>query len=171
MTFAKLTSAFFVHVLNWIFFQILLKDRQATERKRELKVCSEKNNKPWYHRVHHLARCIPYHVCCYNSEPYLSIVLFIKKKRSLRTRAKLYLVIKPTIVVLTSIEFLYVNEISVQQRTQLQLAALEVFLPNRNAFVFVASLKIYCTSRRVILRTSCGGIFHCIFCLLVFIKH
>ena len=80
MTFAKLTSAFFVHVLNWIFFQILLKDRQATERKRELKVCSEKNNKPWYHRVHHLARCIPYHVCCYNSEPYLSIVLFIKKK-------------------------------------------------------------------------------------------
>ena len=53
-----------------------------------------------------------------------------------------------------------------------KLAALEVFLPNRNAFAsVVASLKIYCTSRRVILRTSCGGIFHCIFCLLVFIKH
>ena len=32
---------------------------------------------------------------------------------------------------------------------------LEAFLPNRNAFAFVASPKIYCTSRRVILRTSC----------------
>ena len=53
-----------------------------------------------------------------------------------------------------------------------KLAALEVFLPNRNAFAsVVASLKIYCTSRRVILRTSYWGIFHCIFCLLVFIKH
>ena len=53
-----------------------------------------------------------------------------------------------------------------------KLAALEVFLPNRNAFAsVVASLKIYCTSIRVILRTSCWGIFHCIFCLLVFIKH
>ena len=50
-----------------------------------------------------------------------------------------------------------------------KLAALEVFLSNRNAFAsVVASLKIYCTSRRVILRTSCWGIFHCIFC---FIKH
>ena len=53
-----------------------------------------------------------------------------------------------------------------------KLAALEVFLPNRNAFAsVVASLKIYCTSRKVILRTSCWGIFYCIFCLLVFIKH
>ena len=52
-----------------------------------------------------------------------------------------------------------------------ELAELKVFLPNRNAFDFVASLKIHSTSRRVILRTSCGGIFHCIFCLLVFIKH
>ena len=33
-----------------------------------------------------------------------------------------------------------------------KLAALEVFLPNRNAFAFVASLNIYCTSRRVIPR-------------------
>ena len=47
--FAKVTSTFFVHVLNWNFFQILLKGRRATERKRELKVWSEKNNKPWYH--------------------------------------------------------------------------------------------------------------------------
>ena len=53
-----------------------------------------------------------------------------------------------------------------------KLAALEVFLPNRNAFAsVVASLKMYCTSRRVILRTSYSGIFHRIFCLLVFIKH
>ena len=52
-----------------------------------------------------------------------------------------------------------------------KLAALEVFLLNWNAFAFVASLKIYCTSRRVIFRTSCGEIFHCIFCWLVFIKH
>ena len=53
-----------------------------------------------------------------------------------------------------------------------KLAALEVFLPNRNAFAsVVAALKIYCTSRRVILRTSYWGIFHCIFSLLVFIKH
>ena len=36
-----------------------------------------------------------------------------------------------------------------------KLAALEVFLSNRNAFAsVVASLKIYCTSTRVILRTS-----------------
>ena len=33
-----------------------------------------------------------------NSEPYLLIVLFIKKKRSFPTRAKLYLVMKLTIV-------------------------------------------------------------------------
>ena len=35
-----------------------------------------------------------------------------------------------------------------------KLAALEVFLPNRNVFAFVASLKIYCTSRRLNLHTS-----------------
>ena len=49
VTFAELTSTFFVHVLYWNIFQILLKGRRATERKRELKVWSEKNNKPWYH--------------------------------------------------------------------------------------------------------------------------
>ena len=43
-----------------------------------------------------------------------------------------------------------------------KLAASEVFLPNRNAFAFVASLKMFCTSRRVILGTSCWEIFHCI---------
>ena len=55
---------------------------------------------------------------------------------------------------------------------QLENRELEVFLPNRNAFAsVVGSLKIYCTSRKVILRTSCWEIFYCIFCLLVFIKH
>ena len=49
VTFAELTSTFFVHVLYRNIFQILLKGRRATERKRELKVRSEKNNKPWYH--------------------------------------------------------------------------------------------------------------------------
>ena len=44
--------------------------------------------------MHHLARCIPYHVCCYsNSEP--SINCSLKKTRSLRTRA-MYLVINLT---------------------------------------------------------------------------
>ena len=43
-----------------------------------------------------------------------------------------------------------------------KLAAFEVFLLNWNAFAFVASLKIYCTSRRVILRTFCCEIFNCI---------
>ena len=73
----------------------------------------------------------------------------------------------------------HINGIPVRQqdfgstkKLNYKLAALEVFLPNRNAFAsVVASLKIYCTSRRVILRTSYWGIFHCIFCLLVFIKH
>ena len=40
-----------------------------------------------------------------------------------------------------------------------KLAALEVFLPNQNAFAFVASLKIDCTS-------GVGGTFHCIFVYL-----
>ena len=43
-----------------------------------------------------------------------------------------------------------------------KLASLEVFLPNRHAFTFVASLKIYCTSRRVTLGTSFWEISHCI---------
>ena len=48
--------------------------------------------------MHHLARCIPYHVCCYsNSEPYSINRSFYKKNRSLRTRA-MYLVINLTIV-------------------------------------------------------------------------
>ena len=96
MIFAELTSTFFVHLLHWIFFQILLKRRRATERKREFKkVWSEKNNKPWYRLQ---ARCIPYHVCCYynNSEPSINRS-FYKKNRSLGTRA-MYLVINLTIV-------------------------------------------------------------------------
>ena len=36
--FAELTATFFVHVLYQNIFQILLKGRQAIERKRELKV-------------------------------------------------------------------------------------------------------------------------------------
>ena len=51
-----------------------------------------------------------------------------------------------------------------------KLAALEVFLPNQNAFAFVASLKIYCTSRGVISfgggGGGVGGTFHCIFVYL-----
>ena len=60
---------------------------------------SEKNNKPWYHPSASPGSLysLPF-VAISNSEPYLSIVLFIKKKRSLPTRAKLYLVIKLTIV-------------------------------------------------------------------------
>ena len=42
MTFAELTSTFLGHVLYWNIFQILLKGRRTTERKRELKVWSEK---------------------------------------------------------------------------------------------------------------------------------
>ena len=41
-----------------------------------------------------------------------------------------------------------------------KLAASEDLLPNRNAFAFVASLNICCTSRRVILRASLRAIFH-----------
>ena len=49
-------------------------------------------------RAHHLARCIPYHVCCYsNSEPSMNCSFYKKKNRSLRTRA-MYLVINLTIV-------------------------------------------------------------------------
>ena len=56
----------------------------------------------------------------------------------------------------------HINGIPVRQqdfgstkKLSYKLAALEVFLSNRNAFAsVVASLKIYCTSRRVILRTS-----------------
>ena len=96
MIFAKLTSTFFVHVLNWNFFQILLKCRRATERKRELKVWSDKITSDDIILVHHLARCIPYQVCCYsNSEPSINRS-FYKKNRSLRTRA-MYLVINLTI--------------------------------------------------------------------------
>ena len=65
--FAELTSTFFVHVLYWNIFQILLKGRRATERKRELKVWNEKITSHDIILVHHLARCIPYHVCCYSS--------------------------------------------------------------------------------------------------------
>ena len=46
-----------------------------------------------------------------------------------------------------------------------KLATSEDFLPNRNAFAFVASLNIYCTSRRVILRASLRKISHCIILL------
>ena len=68
--FAELTSTFFVHVLNWNFFQILLKGGKASERKRELKVWSEKITSHDIILVHHLARCIPVNL--------LSMVLFIK---------------------------------------------------------------------------------------------
>ena len=48
-------------------------------------------------RVHHLARCIPYHVCCYsNSEPSINRI-FIKNRSLHRTHA-MYLVINLTIV-------------------------------------------------------------------------
>ena len=86
MIFAKLTSTFFVHVLTELnFFS------NSSER------WSEKNNKPIdIILVHHLARCILYHVCCYsNSEPSIKRS-FYKKNRSLRTRA-MYLVINLTI--------------------------------------------------------------------------
>ena len=53
-----------------------------------------------------LAVVLTMSVAISNSEPYLSIVLFIKKKRSLPTRAKLYLVIKLTIVDMFSKDFL-----------------------------------------------------------------
>ena len=46
-----------------------------------------------------------------------------------------------------------------------KLAASEDFLPNRNAFAFVASLNIYCTSQRVILCASLREISHCIILL------
>ena len=72
--FAELTSTFFVHVLYQNIFQILLKGRRATEKCEAKKITSHD-----IIRVHHLAPCIPYHVCCYsNSEP--SINLSLKKK-------------------------------------------------------------------------------------------
>ena len=60
--------------------------------------------------------------------------------------------------ILKSTEFLYVNKISVQQRTQLQISLIESYSAEPECICLVASLKIYCTSRRLILRTSCWGI-------------
>ena len=77
----KLISTFFVHVLNWKFFQILLKGRRATERKKELKVWSEKITSHDIILVHHLARCIQLTASvAIVTVNLLSIILFIKKK-------------------------------------------------------------------------------------------
>ena len=46
-----------------------------------------------------------------------------------------------------------------------KLTASKEFLPNRNAFAFVTSLNIYCTSRRMISHASLREIFYCIILL------
>ena len=65
--------------------------------KKGIKSVKRKIKQAMISSVHHLARCIPYHVCCYsNREPSINLS-FYKKPQSSHRRA-MYLVINLTIV-------------------------------------------------------------------------
>ena len=69
----------------------------SNREKKGIKSVKRKIKQAMISSVHHLARCIPYHVCCYsNREPSINLS-FYKKPQSSHRRA-MYLVINLTIV-------------------------------------------------------------------------